>query len=358
MSDAPLRVGMIGAGGISGAHMPAFKEYADQIKLVAVSDINMEAAVARAAEVGADAAHSGVDAMLRDSEIDAVDICTTHDSHHRLAMAAIEAGKHVLVEKPFTCTLAEAREVVEAADKAGLTLMVAQCQRYDPSYRGVKKLIDDRTLGDIRAVRFDSMQNLPLFLPKDHWLFDAKPAGGGIVISVAVHRIDLMRYLLGEITGVFAIKRDLSGVMKNGAEDYAAGVLAFENGAIGEMFATYVGFRMPWSEQFMIFGDQGTIHAVPPRGQPMGPGMVAHAGMNLTATAWEDQCNGFVPVESVMDGLQTDSQFINELLHFAHCCKTGEEPISSGRDNLGTMRVIEGFYRSAKSNSWIDLTKL
>ena len=358
MSDAPLRVGMIGAGGISGAHMPAYKEYTDQIKLIAVSDINIEAAVARAAEFGADAVHSGVDAMLRDADIEAVDICTTHESHYRLAMAAIEAGKHVLIEKPFTCTLAEAREVVAAAGKAGLTLMVAQCQRYDPSYRGVKKLIEQGALGDIRAVRFDSMQNLPLFLPDNHWLFDGKEAGGGIVISVAVHRIDLMRYLLGEITGVFAVKRNLSGIMKNDAEDYAAGVLAFENGAIGEMFATYVGYRMPWSEQFMIFGDQGTIHAVPPQGEPMGPGMVAHAGMDLKASAWEDQCRGFVPVESEMDGLQTDSQFINELLHFAQCCKTGAEPISSGRDNLGTMRVIEGFYRSTQTKAWVDLNTL
>src|SRR5262249_36325516 len=145
-----------------------------------------------------------------------------------------------------------------------------------PNYRGVRRIISCDGIGSICAVRFDVMQNMLLFLPTDHWLYDGKQAGGGIVISVAVHRIDLLRYLLGEITQVSAKCQTINPAFINGAEDYATALLEFENGAIGEMFATYSGFRMPWSEGFMIFGTNGTIHAMPQHGSYQGPAMLAN----------------------------------------------------------------------------------
>lgn len=356
MSNA-LRVGLIGAGGISGAHLRAYQQFPDKVELVAVCDIHESAARKRASEAQVEAIYTDPDKMLREAALDAVDICTIHDQHAPLAIAAAEAGKHVLVEKPMACSMQECRAMVDAAEKAGVTLMVAQDQRYRPSYQGVKRLIDEGELGRIQAVRFDSMQNLLAFLSPGHWLYDGKRAGGGIVISVSVHRIDLMRYLIGDIRSVTGHTRVTRPEFINGAEDFAVATFEFENGALGETFATYSGYRMPWSEMFMIFGEEGAVHAVPEQGESAGPALVAasHWGSQVDENGWNKQFRGFVPVEAMQEGLPTEDGKINEILHFAECCRTGKEPLSSGKDNLGTMKAIFGIYESAKTGRIVQL---
>ncbi|HOE67401.1 MAG TPA: Gfo/Idh/MocA family oxidoreductase [Candidatus Hydrogenedentes bacterium] len=351
----PFKIGLIGAGGISGQHLRAFKGFPERVLMTAVCDISEDAARKRAGEVGGAAVYADVAKMLREADIDAVDICTTHDQHAELALAAIAAGKHVLLEKPMGCSMQECRDMVAAAEKAGVAFMIAQCQRYMPTYRSVRRLVERGELGAIRAVRFDSMQDLPSFAPNGHWLCDAKKAGGGIVISVSVHRIDLMRYLIGDVKRVTGVSRSTTPLFTNGAENFAVGLLEFENGAIGEMFGTYTGFRMPWGEMFMIFADEGTIHAVPPQGHYEGDSVIALRRAAAPIAGWEDQYNGFAPLDVDRSEFPTDDGFTNEILHFADCCRTGKEPDSSGRDNLGTMATIFAFYESARTGQTVDV---
>lgn len=357
-----LRVGLIGCGGISGAHAQAYRALGpDMIRVVATADRVPALAQRRAADLGA--AFSGADyrALLERPDVEAVDICLPHHLHAEVALAALAAGKHVLVEKPMACSLDEGRAMVAAAERRGATLMVAQCQRYMPSYRGVRRLVSTGALGALRAVRFDSMQNAPAFLPPDHWLFDGRLAGGGIVISVSVHRIDLVRYLVGDVARVSAITHAGAAPYSHGAEDYAAAVLEFKGGFLGEHFATYSGYRLPYSESLLLLGDRGAVHALPAAGQAMGPALYATADRDDAAgraPGWEAQYTGFLPVPPDREGLPGDDGFANELAHFAACCRSGEEPLSSGRDNLGTLRVIFGIYRSAQTGAWVDLAAL
>ena len=288
-------------------------------------------------------------AVLANNDVDAVDLCLPHHLHAEVAIAAAQAGKHVLVEKPMACSLEQCRAMVTAAAQAGVILMVAQVQRYTPSYRGVRRLVASGELGPIRAVRFDSMQNLQL--GPEHWLYDGALAGGGIVISVSVHRIDLVRYFVGDVRRVTAICRPGELPFHNGAETYATATLEFANGAIGEHFATYSGFRMPYSESFMLFGDDGAVHALPEPGHSQGPAFYAsrqHDGLAADTPRWERQFTGFLPVEPDRQNLPSDDGFTNEIAHFVACCRSGEEPLSSGRDNLGTMAVIFAIYESAR----------
>ncbi len=97
--------------------------------------------------------------MLAEADIEAVDICTVHDQHAALAIAALQAGKHVIVEKPMAYSLEECRGMTAAAEKAGVLLMVAQMQRYDPGYQKLKRIIELGELGPIRAMRMDAMQD-------------------------------------------------------------------------------------------------------------------------------------------------------------------------------------------------------
>ncbi|NJL73385.1 MAG: Gfo/Idh/MocA family oxidoreductase [Candidatus Competibacteraceae bacterium] len=192
----------------------------------------------------------------------------------------------------------------------------------------------------------------------DHWLLDGKAAGGGIVISVSVHRIDLMRFLVGDVKRVSAVGRTSHAAFKNGAEDFVSAVMEFENGAIGEMFGTYSGYRMPWGEMFMIFGERGTIHAVPELGGYLGEARIASADSPHKITGWEDQYAGFEPLVAPDAGLETNDEFVNQLLHFAQCVHTSSEPWSSGRDNLGTMKVVFGIYESLRTGEAVDLASL
>jgi predicted dehydrogenase len=359
---SPLRVGLIGAGSIWNAHKVAFQQFPEHVRLVAVTDLNPDAARKAAEEFPGAAVCADPAALLDMDGLDAVLILTVHSEHAALALAALEAGKHVLVEKPMACDLTEAQAMVDAAEARNLKLMIGQCQRYDRSYRGVKRLISSGELGRIHAVRFDSMQGLFTngLLPTGHWLSDGRKAGGGIVISVCVHRLDLVRFCLGEVRRVCALTRTQDPGFTHGAEDFATALLEFENGAIGEMFGTYSGFRMPYSEGLMIFGADGAIHAMPNNGEYQSPAFYAsksHPGVK-DENNWLAQFRSFQPVPPDTDGLPTDNSFVNQMLHFADCCRTGEEPLSGGRDNLGTLRLIEGIYRSAESGAWVNLQDL
>jgi predicted dehydrogenase len=363
VSRTALRVGLIGCGNISNAHARAYKTLGAEIaRVVATADVSLELAQRRGQELEADRVTTDYRAVVDHPEVEAVDICLPHYLHAEVALAALQTGKHVLVEKPMACSMAECRAMVGAAEQAGVILMVGQVQRYMPSYRGVRRLVESGELGPIRAVRFDSMQNLHELLPPTHWLFDGALAGGGIVISVSVHRIDLVRYFVGDVRRVAAFCRPGAPPYKNGAEDYASAILEFENGAIAEHFATYSGFRMPYSEMFMLFGDQGAVHAVPELGQSMGPAFYAsrsHDGAPPEAQGWARNYTGFVAVEPDRLGLPTDDGFTNEIAHFAECCRSGEKPLSGGRDNLGTMAVIFGIYESSRRGGQpVDLREM
>jgi predicted dehydrogenase len=354
----PLRVGLIGSGRVARAHLRAYQQYPDPIQLMAVCDLDEAAARRGAEEAGVEAIYTDPERMLATATIDAVDICAVHDQHAGLALAAIQAGKHVLVEKPMACSLADCFAMVEAAEKAGVTLMVAQCLRYLPGYRAIRRAIREGELGPIRAVRLECMQNLPAIRPPDHWLFDGQRAGGGVVISNAVHFLDLARYLAGEIRGITGLCRTSRPEFINGAEDTACATLAFAGGAVGELFATYAAFRLPWSEQVTIFGEDGVIHTIPELGQSQGPAMIASRARGTEGEGYGGQFGGFIPLlPEEGEGLPTEDGFINEILHFADCCESGREPISSGRDNLGTMRAVFGIYESARTGRRIELAE-
>jgi len=107
----------------------------------------------------------------------------------------------------------------------------------------------------------------------------------------------------------------------------------------------------------MIFGEAGVIHAVPASGQLRGPAFVATPSRSPRVAEWFDQFAGFEQL-ATPDGLPTESGQVNEILHFAECCRTGSEPLSSGRDNIGTMKVVAGIYESARTGQPVELAQL
>ena len=284
-----LRIVLVGAGNIASHHLPAYQQFPDEVELVAVCDLDEGLARKRAGEAGVGNVYTDVETMLREIECDAFDICVTPDQHAPIALAAIDAGKHVLVEKPFAPSLAECRRLVSRAEGAGVTLMVAQNQRFLPSHQTARAIIASGELGEIRAVRTDSVQHWADFLGPGHWQYDGARAGGGAVIGVAVHRLDLARFLVGDVRRVSAVLKTSSPHFVNGAEEYAAATFEFENGALGQAFATVSAFRTPWSESLLVYGERGTMHASPVPGNVRSRIFVASERRSPPAAEWKDQ---------------------------------------------------------------------
>ena len=358
----PLKVGLIGTGGISRAHMPAYIQFPEKVQLTAVCDIIKEAARERAKEAKVDAIYTDYKKLLKEADIEAVDICTSHDQHAPIVIAAAEAGKHVLVEKPMGTNMQECRDMIAATDKAGVTFMVTQDLRYLPSTQGVRQLIQEGELGTIRAARCDSIMNALSIVSPGSWYLDGKKAGGGVLITLTIHPIDLLRYYVGDVKRVMGVCRTTRPEFINNAEDYACATLEFENGAIGDVFAILSNMRSPVEIQYSIFGDEGAFYSTPPPPettlQQFGTGMVSSSKRDKEGEDPATRFRNFVPVEPVTEGLASDNHFINEIIHFAECCQEGKEPISSGRDNLGTMKIILGIYESARTGKVVDLATL
>jgi predicted dehydrogenase len=353
----PLKVGLVGTGSISWYHLPAYQQYPETIRLTAVCDIRREAMEKFAEKAGVADCYIDYTEMLKKADIDAVDICTIHDQHETQVLAAAAAGKQIFLEKPMATSMQQCHNMVRAAEKAGVTFMIGHDLRYMPHTLAIKRIVESGEVGQIRVTRCTLIANM---LPGGgymlgHWLSDPKRAGGGMLISGMIHQIDLLRYYVGDIKSVSGVSRSVHPQM-NGAEEYACATLEFENGAIGEILIISASTQSPVGCQYTLYGDEGTINSTEAedRTYQFGHGMIASRRRNNT----KEKYNTFTPIEPVTGHLAGDDPFVNEMLHFAACCREGKEPLTSGRENLGTMKTVFGIYEAFKTGKKVDLKNL
>lgn len=193
MAAPPLRWGVLGTGGIAHAFFEAVHKHTRQ-RVAAVGSRSQERAEQFAARFEAPRAHSSYEALVSDPGIDAVYVATPHSEHLPNAKLAIEAGKPVLVEKAFTPSLAEARELVDAARAARLATMEAMWTRFLPSMDIVRQLLADGALGDLETVYADHGQAFPD--DPEHRLLDPTQAGGAL-LDLGVYPVSFVHFVLG-----------------------------------------------------------------------------------------------------------------------------------------------------------------
>ncbi|GAB3591730.1 Gfo/Idh/MocA family oxidoreductase [Angustibacter peucedani] len=197
---SPTRVGVIGTGGIARA-MTRDVALLPDVEVVAVGSRTAEQASAFAAAHGVSRAHGSYEALATDPEVDVVYVATPHPGHHDAALLAIEAGKAVLVEKPFTMDAAQARALVAAARARGTFLMEAMWARFNPHLVAVREVLARGELGEVVTVTADHGQWFA-FDPS-HRLF-APELGGGALLDLGVYVVSFASMVLGPPSAVTA----------------------------------------------------------------------------------------------------------------------------------------------------------
>jgi predicted dehydrogenase len=330
-----IRVGLIGCGGIMGAHLPGWRAVEGRALVTAACDVNAENAQKRAEELGGTAkVYSDWRDVLASGEVDAVDIALPHKLHRDAIVDAAEAGKHVLTEKPLCTTLDEAREIEAAVKANGVTLMCAHNQMFEPAPRTARQWIRDGKIG-----RVFSLRTVDCFLAGSRqepgmwgWRGSAEEAGGGCALDTGYHPTYLLVSIANsEPTEVVSFSANYNQPYLE-AEDTAQTMVRFENGAIGTLQTSW---GHPWPN------GHWQIHAIGEKGQIYGRGADLYFHPN----------GG----EAEKIELEKENGFVGEIKHFVDCIETGKTPEQSLKEGITVLKVILGGYQSEKEKRVVSL---
>jgi predicted dehydrogenase len=354
MASEKLKVGIIGGGSISNLHLNSFNSNQD-VCIAGICDLNLERAEQAAAQYGA-AFHCGDYKELLDrKDIDAVVICTWNNTHAEIAIAALEAGKHVFVEKPLSTTLKDALKIESAVKRTDKILQVGFVRRFDPNVQILKKFIDAGELGQIYYGKASSIRRLG---NPGGWFADQEKSGGGPLIDIGIHALDTCWYLMGKpkavtvsgntfaplgnrshITNLSFYKAADYQYQQNTVEDLALAMIRFENGA-SLMLDTSFTLHAKANETYMkIYGENG--------------------GAELEPELWivTERHNTILNIRPQSDhrGLDIKKAFQNQIDHFVSCCLQQEDPLCSVSDGVEMIRMISAIYESAQSGKEVKL---
>jgi UDP-N-acetyl-2-amino-2-deoxyglucuronate dehydrogenase len=339
-----IGVGLIGMGNIAVMHLRALSEMRSSVDVVAYTGGTVERSADILAQTGwAHGVRRTPSELLLDPAVDIVVVCAPSGHHGELAIRALEAGKHVVVEKPMATTLREARAIVALAESTGLAVSVISQRRFEPEYRHLKRLLDAGELGRVLVASAHV-----------HWYRDADyyaaagwrnsmSGGGGSLMNQGVHSVDLIQWLCGPAATVTAQLGNLGREMD--AEDTTVATVRFDSGALGMIStstATYPGdpatITIHLSSGVVELGQGAVLRwdvdAAPPESTSAiasgasDPLSIGHSGH---LKQWED---------------------------IVHAIIESRSPMIDSVEGLSTVRLINGIYEAARSKRQIDLNRL
>ncbi|AXK46801.1 Gfo/Idh/MocA family protein [Brachybacterium saurashtrense] len=321
----PVRIGLIGGGGIANAHLTGYAAIPDRARITAIADVNPEALAARTAETGA-TGYADFHELVQDPEVDAVDICLPHHLHRDAIVAAARAGKHILCEKPLCLSAEEATEVREAVEAAGVTLMCAHNQLFMPAVAEAKKVIDSGALGTVYEVRTtDSFHND--FDPSTMgWRAHAATSGGGEYIDTGYHPTYLLMHLAGGTpVQAFAMMSTHRLTFMEG-EDSAQVLVRFDNGSVGQLVTSWAYDAAPGTDRFSVVGEKGSLSS-------------DGSTLRVKLRGEEEQVIAHEPIDT----------FAAEIADFVTCLETGRRPLNTEAEGIAVLGIILAAYESARS---------
>jgi predicted dehydrogenase len=343
-SNRPLRVAIVGCGWAGQRHACGFLATGAEIRWAIDTKLDR----ARALPGLADPARAVADyrRALDDPDLDAVAICLPHALHAAVAVAAAEAGKHVLCEKPLAATLAEADEMIASAERAGVALMVAENVRFDPLYRAVRDLLERGVVGEPALAQVTREAYLvDSFLRERRWFLDRETAAGGIMMSGGVHDFELLRMLIGEVVSVQAL-RARQRFAEMGGDDTSVALVRFANGAAGVLVESFVMKSLTTAagsevHTLRVDGDWGSLRVDGDRLLT-----VFSERAEVLGTPYFGQHQLRVPPADT---------FALEVAHFVECVRTGAEPLTSGRSQRRPLELVLAAYRAMETGAVVDV---
>ncbi|GAB3806023.1 Gfo/Idh/MocA family protein [Micromonospora zhanjiangensis] len=341
---------LVGAGVIGGHHGLVMSQLADRVELVAVVDVDRGRAERLAAARGG-RPYGSLAAALAAEDIDVVVVCTPTGRHGEIAVPALDAGKHVIVEKPAEITVARTDEIIAAQRKAGTLVTVISQHRFDPATETTLAAIGRGELGRLTSgiASIDWWRGQSYYDSGDWrgtWALD----GGGALMNQGVHTVDLLVAALGRPVEVFAYAETLAHERIE-VEDVAVGVVRFESGALGVLHASTAAYP-GLSARLQVHGDRGS--AVIDNDQ------LAFFQVTAEGTVPEERLMGgtqnrAVPTAGSDPGQLSDAHR-SQYLNFLGALDGTEElrvDLATNRQSIG---VITGAYESARTGRPVRLT--
>jgi predicted dehydrogenase len=323
-----LRVGLLGVGAIAQVvHLPVLSQL-ENVELAAVCDVDKPRAKAIAARFGIPNVYGDDNQVFRSDDLDAIIICTPNHLHDAQAIAGLQAGKHVLVEKPLATTAEAAERVIRVAESSDRRLMIAMNNRYRPDTMALRPFAQGGELGEVFLTR-GAWLNRKMRVVRPTWRHRRATAGGGAMMDLGVQSLDLCLWMQGfpEISSVFT-HMHLPGGME--VEDTAGLLVRLKNGSA-------ISLTVSWS--LVAERDRHYLRMLGTRGSgaisPLAVYKEVESGQIIDVTP---------SVNLGRENLYTDS-YRRELTHFVNAALgIEEEPLP--REQIGIMRAVEACYRS------------
>jgi len=343
-----VRIGVLGYGFVQSTfHMPCYSEIAEA-EVIAIGGRRKGAAEKLAKEWGVKKIYSGenfLEDLCSDPEIDVVDVGLPNFLHEKACVTAAENGKHVICEKPLGRNPDEAEAILDAAERYGVIHCYAENQVFMPQIVRAKEMVEGGSIGKVFWVRSREAH----FGPHSPWFWDPALSGGGVLLDMGCHSIEVARYIIGgKPSKVYAWADNLVHKEKTSAEDNSLALVKYERGELGQSensWAAHGGLDL----RFEIYGEDGAIFIDATR----------ETGIRVFTVAPEENVGYIIEKAEVKKGwmypIWREHElygYLSELKHFVNSIICGEAPRETFEDGYIVNCILDACYKSVKSGRW------
>ena len=342
-----VKVGIIGCGMITvRRHAPEYTDNPNS-EVIALYDFDQERAKELAVGYGAKV-YATVEELIADPEIDAVSICSPNNTHAPYSIMALEAGKHVLCEKPMALELEDTRRMMEAAEKSGKILMIGHNQRLLPTHRKARELLQSGMIGNILSIQSNFRHRGPEYWSVNRsnstWFFDKNKAHFGALGDLGAHKLDIIRFLTNDevedicCETVTRDKRYPDGRLID-LEDNASAIFRMKNGTFGTMNVSWTNYGEE-DNSTIIYGDRGVMK------------IFGDFADDIVVELRDDTRVKYQVGAISTNKKQLKSGIIDD---FVDSIINNRQPTVTGKDGHNTLAVIVAGKKSAAERRWLKV---
>lgn len=313
---ARYNVGIIGLG-MGRTHLRAIQAI-PSLTAVALCDVDLEKTRMVAREHDVERITSDYRELVADPAIDLIVVASPDHFHREHTVAALEAGKHVLCEKPMAPSADECAQMVAAADRSRGKLMIGHIVRFTPIFQTIKQLVDDGDLGEVFYVGTDYQHDYAKLGGANAWRFDPKLARH-VFLGGGCHAVDLMRWFLGPLAEVTAVANHIA-LPQSPTDDCIIACYTSESNQLGRVFVSS-GCHRPYSIELAVYGTKGTAMAT---------------NVDTEARLWLSRVPGLGGRWMTLPASVDNHPARTQLEHFVGCIEADRQPLIDGREGMRT----------------------